>query len=78
MSLEALSHVASAAFPIFEQEKIDAKIEYGGRDNAIKEAPISLPSAIMPSVPMLSRHSSYSVPSYNLPSKCVSNCYLIP
>ena len=71
MSLEALSHVASAAFPIFEQEKIDAKIDYDGRDQGLNLRISPLPSVIPPSIPMLSRHSSYSVPSFNLPAKYV-------
>lgn len=73
MSLEALSHAASAAFPIFEQEKIDVKMVYGGRDLDQRDVLISQTSAVLPSIPTLSRHSSYSVPSFNLPPKYVSN-----
>lgn len=71
MSLEALSHAASAAFPIFEQEKIDVKIAYSGNESDLREFVVSQPSAILPSIPTLSRHSSYSVPSFNLPPKYV-------
>ena len=60
MSLEALSRVASAAFPIFEREKIDGSVEYKASDNIDKESSVRNIVVVPPPIPVLSRHNSYN------------------
>jgi hypothetical protein len=71
MSLEALSHVACACFPIFEQDKIDVKTEYSNKEKPNRATTNTPTSVLPPPIPVLSRHSSYNVP-YTAPQKYVA------
>ena len=72
MSLEALSRVASAAFPIFEREKIDGGVEYTARESNERENSGTTTSVVPPPIPVLSRHSSYNNVQANAP-RCTNN-----
>ena len=67
MSLEALSRVASAAFPIFEREKIDGSVEYKASESIDRENSVRNTSVVPPPIPVLSRHNSYNSIQANAP-----------